>query len=73
MGTYIEINRKIHFNLRRPPNILADPSNVNPPQYKGHTVKTWVFHECKQTFFQSVFNVLLYKIFHSKINTEEYC
>ena len=57
MGTYIEINRKIHFNLRRLPNVSADPSNVNPPQYKGHTVKTRVFLECKQTFFQSVFNM----------------
>ena len=34
--TYIEINKKIKLNSRRPPDVSADPSSENPPQYKHY-------------------------------------
>ena len=33
---YIEINRKFILKSRRPPNIMADPSSVNPPQHEHY-------------------------------------
>ena len=42
----IEINKEIKLNSRRQPDISADPSSENPPQYKHyqlrHTIKTRV-------------------------------
>ena len=50
--TYIENYRKISLHSQRPPDVSADPSSVNPPQYKHyqwrHTVETRAGHHFSQ-------------------------
>ena len=58
------MNRKIHLNSRRLPDVSADPSSENPPQNKHFQLRHTVTargggaHEYKQTSFQSFFTLL---------------
>ena len=77
MRTDIEINRKIHLNSRRPPNVSGHPSNVILLQYKHyqcrHTVETRTVMKINKHPFSQIIMTLLIKIFDSEINTEEHC